>query len=155
MPNTTELKTFFEDVINHINEAIMDELATIGEECDTRIRQRGWDESWIDRTGNLRSSIGYGVYDHGKLAIWSLFDQVRQGSLGSTEGNQMVQALAKEYSDVVALVVVAAMDYADKVEALENKDVLESTRIWAMQSVEDRLKQRLDDALEEINKWQL
>ena len=65
----------------------------------------------------------------------------------------MVQELAQEYSNVFALVVVAAMDYADIVEAIESKDVLESTRIWAASVVEERINRAKDEAIKVINSW--
>ena len=63
----------------------------------------------------------------------------------------MVSELANEYSNCFALVVVAAMNYADRVEALENKDVLESTRIWAQKEVNARLERAKETAIKKIN----
>ena len=67
----------------------------------------------------------------------------------------MVQELASEYSKVFALVVVAAMNYADFVEAKENKDVLASTELWARSVVDRKLKLALDKAIGIINKMKL
>ena len=67
----------------------------------------------------------------------------------------MVNELAQEYSNVFALVVVAAMDYADYVEAVNGKDVLESTRIWAQSVVEQRLNRAKEEAIKVINTWKL
>ena len=67
----------------------------------------------------------------------------------------MVQELASEYSKVFALVVVAAMNYADFVEAKENKDVLASTELWARSVVDGKLKLALDKAIGIINKMKL
>ena len=120
-----------------------------------RVRDREQSESWIDRTGNLRSSIGYAVYDYGRKAIESSFAAVRGGSEGSTAGREMVNRLASEYSNVYALVVVAAMNYADFVEAKENKDVLASTELWARSVVDKRLKNAVDKALSRINKMNM
>ena len=66
-----------------------------------------------------------------------------------------VKHLAKEYSRVYALVVVAGMEYAGEVEALESKDVLASTKIWATSIVEQRVKTAIDSAANEINKWKI
>ena len=66
----------------------------------------------------------------------------------------MVQELASEYSKVFALVVVA-MNYADFVEAKENKDVLASTELWARSVVDGKLKLALDKAIGIINKMKL
>ena len=67
----------------------------------------------------------------------------------------MIAELAKEYSQVYALVVVAAMNYADFVEAKENKDVLASTELWARSVVDGRLKLAVDKAVSRINQMKL
>lgn len=120
-----------------------------------RIRDRSAKESWIDHTGNLRSSIGFAVYEQGVKFMESAFAQVLSGSDGSTKGKKMINDLAKEYSRVYALVVVAGMEYAGEVEALESKDVLASTKIWATSIVEQRVKTAIDSAVNEINKWKI
>lgn len=67
----------------------------------------------------------------------------------------MIADLAKEYSQVYALVVVAAMNYADFVEANENKDVLASTELWARSVVDGKLKLAVDKAVSRINQIKL
>lgn len=67
----------------------------------------------------------------------------------------MIAYLAKEYSQVYALVVVAAMNYADFVEAKENKDVLASTELWARSVVDGKLKLAVDKAVSRINQIKL
>lgn len=120
-----------------------------------RIRNRSAKESWIDHTGNLRSSIGFAVYEQGSKYMESAFSQVLSGTDGSLKGKKMINDLAKEYSRVYALVVVAGMEYAGEVEALESKDVLASTKIWATSIVEQRVKTAIDSAVNEINKWKI
>lgn len=127
-------------------------LVKLGEECIAKIRDRSKEESWIDRTGNLRSSIGYAVYDYGIKQIESAFQIVRNGNEGSSEGKKMISQLGNEYSNAYALVVVAGMNYASYVEALENKDVLASTELWAKSIVDSRLKRAKKAAVEKINK---
>jgi polyhydroxyalkanoate synthesis regulator phasin len=141
------LKKSFDIIKNEIFMA----FAKLGEESVRKVRDRTADESWIDHTANLRSSIGYSIYDYGVKQIESAFDVVKSGKLGSDEGKKMVAELAREYANVFALVVVAAMNYADKVEAIESKDVLESTRIWAQNEVNARLERAKEVALKKIN----
>lgn len=127
-------------------------LVKLGDECIAKIRDRSKEESWIDRTGNLRSSIGYAVYDYGIKQIESAFQIVRNGNEGSSEGKKMISQLGSEYSNAYALVVVAGMNYASYVEALENKDVLASTELWAKSIVDARLERAKKAAIEKINK---
>lgn len=145
------IDAFLKKCFEIIKTEIFNALAKLGEESVRKVRDRSADESWIDHTGNLRSSIGYSIYDYGVKQIESAFDVVKTGKLGSDEGKRMVAGLAKEYANVFALVVVAAMNYADKVEAIESKDVLESTRIWAENEVNARLEKAKDTALKKIN----
>lgn len=142
---------FFKKAFEIIKGEIMNAFAKLGEESVRKVRDRSQDESWIDHTANLRSSIGYSIYDYGVKQIESAFDVVKGGTLGSAEGKKMVAELAKEYSNVFALVIVAAMNYADKVEAIESKDVLESTRIWAQNEVNARLEKAKETAIKKIN----
>ena len=67
----------------------------------------------------------------------------------------MIANLAKEYSQVYALVVVAAMNYADFVEAKENKDVLASAELWARSVVDGKLKLAVERAVSKINQIKL
>lgn len=149
------VKEFLFRAASYLQSAILNALCKLGEECVVKIRMRSAMESWIDHTGNLRSSIGYSVYDHGKKFLSSTFEQVLSGIEGTAKGKKMIEDLAKEYSRVYALVVIAAMEYAAEVEAIESKDVLSSTKIWATAQVEKRVKTAIDYAITEINKWKI
>lgn len=146
------LNIFFKNAFEIIRSEIIIAFAKLGEEAVARIRDRSAEESWIDHTGNLRSSIGYAVYDHASISVESAFATIGSGIEGSAEGKKMVQELAKEYSKVFALVVVAAMNYADFVEAKENKDVLASTELWARSVADGKIKNALNKATARINR---
>lgn len=134
-----------------LKEEIVKELSYLGEEAVVKVRDRSGDESWYDQTGNLRSSIGYAVYDHGFRLFESMFATVRSGTLGSSEGKRYVESLATNYSKLIALVVVAGMNYAERVEAMKNKDVLASSELWAMSVVDTRIKNAMARAERRIN----
>lgn len=149
------LNQFFQSAMKIIKQEIIVAFSKLGEEAIVRIRDRSAEESWIDHTANLRSSTGYAVYDHGLKTIESAFATLGMGGEGSAEGKKMVQELAKEYSNVYALVVVAAMNYAAFVEAKENKDVLASTELWARSVVDGKLKLAVESAISKINQLKL
>lgn len=138
-----------------INEEITQSLIRLGEECLTRIRTRSMEESWIDRTGNLRSSIGYAVYNYGVEVIESAFMALPgpegSGQKGADTGREYVKSLASRFSDTYALVVVAGMEYAEYVEAMKNKDVLASTEIWARKKIDKYLNDAKARAEARIN----
>lgn len=143
---------FMNDAFNIIRNEITMCLTKLGEECIAKIRDRSGSESWFDQTGNLRSSIGYAVYDHGMQKIQSAFQIVMSGNDGSIAGRKMLRQLANDYSNAYALVVVAGMNYADYVESLKNKDVLASTELWAKGVVDARLERAMQSAVAKIDK---
>lgn len=149
------LDQFFNTAMNIIKGEIILAFCKLGEEATARVRDRSAEESWIDHTSNLRSSIGYAVYDHGLKEMESTFATLGMGNEGSAEGRRIVKELASEYSKVYALVVVAGMNYADFVEAKENKDVLASTELWARSVVDGKLKLAVDRAITKVNQLKL
>lgn len=110
-------------------------LSKLGEQCVTKIRDRAGDKSWYDQTGNLRSSVGYVIAHNKNIIQYSTFNQVMQGSEGVKTGKDLAEELAKRYSNNYVLIVVAGMNYAEFVEAMDNKDVLASTELWAREQV--------------------
>ncbi len=106
-------------------------LAYLGEQCVKRVRDRGGKESWYDQSGNLRSSVGYVIVHNGSIIRYSDFNQVKNGNEGTKKGKDLARELAMRYSNDYALIIVAGMNYAEHVEAMENKDVLASTELWA------------------------
>ena len=130
-------------------------LNYLGLQCVKRIRDRSGDDSWYDQTGNLRSSIGYAIYSYGMKQIESAFDSVLGGSEGSQKGKKMVEDLSSKYSDTYALVVVAAMEYADYVESIDSKDVLASTEIYAKSQVNRYLEKAIKEAEKEIQRLEV
>lgn len=149
------LDNFFRQAFEIIRKEIFICFAKLGEECTARVRDRSAEDSWIDHTSNLRSSIGYAVYDHGEKMVESAFAVLGNGAEGSSEGKKMVEELIDQYSKVYVLVVVAAMNYADFVEAKENKDVLASTELWARSVVDGKIKLAVDAAINKINQIKL
>ena len=110
-------------------------LSKLGEQFVTKIRYRAGVKSWYDQTGNLRSSVGYVIAHNKNIIQYSTFNQVKQGSEGVKTGKDLAKELAKRYSNNYVLIVVAGMNYAEFVEAMDNKDVLASTELWAREQV--------------------
>lgn len=117
-------------------------LARLGEETVRLARNRSKEESWIDQTGNLRSSIGYVITHNGTVVIYSDFKQVKQGSEGTKTGKDFALEIARRFANEYVLVVVAGMNYAEYVEARDNKDVLSTPELFA--------KKRLPEMLEKL-----
>lgn len=119
-------------------ESIINTFAFIGESCITESRNNG---KYVDRTGNLRSSIGYAVLYNNKV--------VRKGgnTSGTDEGRESAQTFSVELVDKVqsyfpggiTLIVVAGMNYATYVEAL-GLNVLASGKLLAEKLVPEMME---------------
>lgn len=151
------VQTVMETAASIIEEEILQSLIRLGEECLTRIRTRSKEESWIDQTGNLRSSIGYAVYAYGQEVMESTFVALPgpdgNGLAGTIKGQEYVKSLASKFSETYALVVVAGMDYAEYVEAMANKDVLAGTEIWAKKQIDRYLEDAKTRAEARVNDY--
>lgn len=152
---TSSIDELFRQAAQIIYKCVVNYLAELGEECKNRIKDRPGADSWYDQSGNLRSSVGYAIYSNGQKQIESAFDSVLGGSEGSQKGRKMVDELAGKYSDTYALVVLAAMEYAEFVEAIESKDVLASTEVYAKSVVSKYLKKAIREAEAEIQKLEV
>lgn len=106
-------------------------LSRLGDECVKVARDRTPEASWIDRTGNLRSSIGYVIANNGKVIHYSDFKQVKQGNEGTKVGKDLATEIVNRTVGDYVLVVVAGMNYAEYVEARDNKDVLATPELFA------------------------
>lgn len=92
---------------------------------------------WDDQTGNLRSSIGYIIVDDGMIVKRGGFEKVdgpkrdQSSPDGSAEGQSFAEELASKYPKGYCLIIVAGMEYAAYVEAIENKTVLAGGKLLA------------------------
>ncbi len=135
-----------------VDRAVLTAFAFAGDYAVKGIRTREF-SSWEDQSGNLRSSIGYAVVRKGQVVIMSGFDVVAGGSQGAADGRRMTAELAREYSQYpYVLIVVAGMEYAVYVEAMENKVVLAGGQLWLENNVEGILKKEVDKALDKLGR---
>lgn len=70
-------------------------LSYLGELCVIEARNRPQEISWYDRSGNLRSSIGYAIIHNGKILEYSDFTQVRQGNEESGKARHLLRNCLK------------------------------------------------------------
>lgn len=122
-----ELKQFADEA----NKLVIRAISYFGEKCVKEAKDRPWEESWFDQSGNLRSSIGYVIVRNGEIVEYSDFNQVKDGGDGVKTGKVLAEELATRYSSGYALIVVAGMNYAEYVEAMDNKVVLASAELLA------------------------
>lgn len=145
------------DDLQKLRQAVILEMIYTGEEA---VKLQRGSHGYLDQTGNLTSSIGYIVLDHGQVVKMSNFAQVKtrqrgrpKGSKsGSAIGRQAAAELAKKYaSDDLALVIVAGMDYASHVEA-RGMNVIDTAQLHIAGKLNPRIRQRIEKAIARINR---
>ncbi len=130
-----EINTLIRAEAERVEKLIIVTLSELGDKCVVEAKERPQESSWFDQSGNLRSSIGYVIVHEGKIIQYSEFNQVKQGTEGVKEGKELAEELASKFSTGYALIVVAGMNYAERVEALDNKVVLASAELFARQQL--------------------
>lgn len=125
-------------------------LQRVGEQVVNEIRTEHISD-WEDQTGNLRSSIGYIISVDGEPYNMSGFEQIdgpdrgteRDPGYNQEDPKEYARSLCKLHPKGIALIVVAGMEYAAYVEAMENKVVLAQGEIEARKMVAEMI-QRLN-----------
>lgn len=132
-----EVDAYLDEQITRIEEQIVYNLSYVGERCLSAARST---DSYKDRTGNLRSSVGYVVARDGRIVQASDFKTVGQGREGATEGSLFARRLVGQFPQGIVLVVVAGMSYAAYVAA-KGYDVLDSAELLAERLVPKMMTQ--------------
>lgn len=105
------------DFTDQCERDIIELFQYVGEEVVNSARQHG---SYKDRTGNLRSSIGYVIVIKGNIVAQSFPGKKTEGKSTAVD---RAKELAGKHSTGVNLIVVAGMQYAAAVES-KGRDVL-------------------------------
>lgn len=95
--------------------------------------------SYLDQTGNLRSSVGYALVEDGKLVKTGEFNQVKNGGEGTQQGRQLAEQIAAEFPKGITVVLLAGMPYASALSA-RGYDVIDSGILKTMRLVPELLK---------------
>ena len=131
-----DIERMLKDKIEKYQEKIVRVLRYVGEKCINEAREYG---SYQDRTGNLRSSIGYIILKDGKPIEKGGLKITKSGGNGQKEGETFINKIISQYPKGFVLVVVAGMKYASYVEA-RNYNVLTSAELLAEREVPKLLK---------------
>ena len=110
------------DYVGVIENRSVEALMYIGEDFVNKARDI---KTYEDRTGNLRSSIGYIVINDGAVVQLNTkeSDKGDKDSVGITNSKKISDELISENPQGLILIVFAGMDYAASVES-KNFDVI-------------------------------
>jgi hypothetical protein len=139
VPNFKNIDKILKAKREQIRQKIILKFQLIGEKFIKNARENG---TYTDRTGNLRSSVGYVILDNGEQ-IFGTFPG------GKPEAKEKAEAAASEakqnYPIGLVLIVVAGMEYAAAVES-KGFDVLSGSG----KTAETALKKAIKDIQSKI-----
>lgn len=124
-----DVERAFDNFLDAIESRMIKRFQYLGEMCVEHAKLLPPEVGFRDQTGNLRSSIGYVVFNKGAV-VHGKFGQALSGSEGARTGRALAESIGMRYPDDIVLVVVAGMNYALHVEA-KGKDVLASAEHMA------------------------
>lgn len=128
-----QIRNMLDKKIQAIHHAYFDELQQIGEAFVKRAREN---DTYKDRTGNLRNSIGYIIFQDGKQVTENFQKtgkpdgKTKSDQDGLAVGRQKALDFSKRYPKGYTLVCVAGMNYAAAVES-KGYDVITASSIEA------------------------
>lgn len=127
-----------QDSLRRAEAALIRTLKWVGETVVTTARNVKTN-TYKDRTGNLRSSVGAIISVDGRIEWQSSFNVVKGGGEGAKEGKEFARQLVAQYPKGIVLICVAGKNYAVHVSN-RGLDVLDSAEIEARQLVPQMLK---------------
>lgn len=117
------VENLFKDAISEVDKKALETLKYMGEKFVNDARIKG---NYNDRTGNLRSSIGYIIISNGAILDRN-FERVGNGNDGLS-GKKKAEDFANELAALnpkgLILIGVAGMEYAVYVERRHSLDVI-------------------------------
>lgn len=153
-----DLKARFEAFAMAIEKEKVELLDEVGEHAVAYARG-DHPQNWEDQTGNLRSSLGYAIYQDGNPLVESfggvgalsgglVTPQSTQGAgaIGQDEGKRLAKAVASSRGGLT-LVVTAGMHYALYVEA-KGFDVLTGAKLTAERKAKAEMQRLVRDLQE-------
>ena len=128
-----DIEVYLKEQIRGREEALINTMAYAGEMVVNDARVNG---SYRDRTGNLRSSVGYLIVKDGTIIRKGGFG----GLSGGAEGEIFARKIAGDFPSGIVLIVVAGMNYAQYVAA-KGYNVLDSSEALARKIIPQLIKQ--------------
>lgn len=118
--NKADISKIINEKKDAIEQVIILRIKRIGETFVKNARERG---EYKDRTGNLRSSVGYVILKNGVQLFESFPGSKKQGNQKAKEA---IEEAKRSLTKGFVLIVVAGMEYAAAVES-RGLDVLTSS----------------------------
>lgn len=137
-----QISNIFNIVNDEIDKGATRCMYALAEKIAAEVKAQPEEASWFNQTGNLRSSVRAATLKKGKLVIKEHFEKLLPTAEAAEErSDAAIAEIAAECKGDYHSIIVAAMEYAGYVEAMENKQVLAG--VWA------RYRQQIPRILQE------
>lgn len=145
---TDDIRRRFDRFLEAIERLELKRLQYLGEMCVTHARSIPADRGFHDRTGNLRSSIGYVIFKDG-VAIQDNFAEVNGPEGGNAaeaiqKAKTVADRAARKHPTGFCFVVTAGMEYAIYVES-KGRDVLASAEALARREMPKMMEELVNN----------
>lgn len=132
-----DIKRYMKLKSDQVDQAIISRLKSIGNYFVDSSRNNN---TYMDYTGNLRSSIAYVILKNGVILFgnYKLSERGSDKAHGVATAKQVIETLGLGLSKGYVLLCVAGMDYAISVES-RGKDVITASSIIAKKQLKDAI----------------
>lgn len=137
------IEEYMREQLKKIDQLILRNLNYLGMRCVNIAKTRN---TYVDRTANLRNSIGYVIVKNGQVTKEFFANDGRgidwkpTDEKGEDVGKQFATEVAQGFTQGYALIVVAGMNYASYVEDVHHLDVLQSAETFAINEAPRMMK---------------
>lgn len=121
-----DIEKLIKEKKDRLDAALLLSLRRAGEIFVKNARENG---SYRDRTGNLRSSVGYIIVKNGQIIEENFRSSGKGKNAGPNVGRRVADDIAQQYRSGYALIGVAGMEYAAAVESRGFEVITSSTLI--------------------------
>ena len=123
------IRKYLDNKIEAADDKTLEILQYLGEEFVNRAREPKTGGNYQDRTGNLRSSVGYIILKDGELVDnnFELSEKGTERKPGLEQGKRFANQISARFPRGWVLIGVAGMEYAFYVESMKNYRVIEGT----------------------------
>lgn len=128
------------EYVERKNKEIIHNFLFCAEEIANQAKSIEDKKTFLDQTGNLRSSLGCIVAIDGKVVGERGFEVVLNGQEGAAEGKRYIRELLAQFPEGIVLLAVAGKNYAAYVSA-KGLDVIDSAELLADKLVPMYLRQ--------------
>ena len=139
--NRAAIQEYLSGKLDRFDELILRNLNYLGMECVTIAKNL---DTYVDRTANLRNSIGYVVVKNGRIKYQNFSSDTSATESSQENGEQIGRDFAKElaqgFTEGYTLIVVAGMKYASYVEDVHHLDVLKPAENYAESNISEIAK---------------